>query len=237
MFLRGTNAGAGQREFARFRRERHRRRGRSARAAASDHGRAARGNEVRSGRGAVDIRGGGLRAETRTRAGFCARLHRVRPLARDSPPATSAATSLPAEDEAPHMFAWAEAVAPKLGWVAFDAVHDLCPNASYVRVAVGLDATGAAPFRGSHSGADETVTAALRIEQAVGRGSVSNRPTTARSPASEKFALYDFLIRVRRLRYGALTASPLWLGVGTALSSQRSSCSGMVRALASARGR
>jgi transglutaminase-like putative cysteine protease len=78
---------------------------------------------------------------------------------------------LPAENETPRMFAWAEAVAPKLGWIAFDAVHDLCPNASYVRVAVGLDATGAAPFRASHSGGgDEVVTAALRIEQAVGQG-------------------------------------------------------------------
>jgi transglutaminase-like putative cysteine protease len=78
---------------------------------------------------------------------------------------------LPGEDETPHMFAWAEAIAPKLGWIAFDPVHDLCPNASYVRVAVGLDATGAAPFRGSHSGGgDETVTAELRVEQAIGQG-------------------------------------------------------------------
>ena len=78
---------------------------------------------------------------------------------------------LPGEDETPRMFAWAEAIAPKLGWIAFDPVHDLCPNASYVRVAVGLDATGAAPFRGSHSGGgDETVTAALRVEQAIGQG-------------------------------------------------------------------
>jgi len=83
---------------------------------------------------------------------------------------------LPAEDETPRMFAWAEAVAPKLGWVAFDAVHDLCPNANYVRVAVGLDATGAAPFRGSHSGGgDETVTAELRIEPAAGQGQAQSQ--------------------------------------------------------------
>jgi hypothetical protein len=50
-------------------------------------------------------------------------------------------------------------------------VHDLCPNASYVRVAVGLDATGAAPFRASHSGGgDEEVSAALRIEPSAGQG-------------------------------------------------------------------
>ena len=78
---------------------------------------------------------------------------------------------LPAKDEAPRgLSAWAEAVAPGLGWVAFDPVHDLCPNADYVRVAVGFDALSAAPFRGAHSGAgDEAVTARIRIEQAAGQ--------------------------------------------------------------------
>jgi transglutaminase-like putative cysteine protease len=78
---------------------------------------------------------------------------------------------VPEEGEtAEGMFAWAEAVAPGLGWVAFDAVHDICPSEGYVRVAVGFDALGAAPFRGSHSGGDESVTAALRVEQAMGQG-------------------------------------------------------------------
>ena len=78
---------------------------------------------------------------------------------------------LPAKDEAPRgLSAWAEAVAPGLGWVAFDPVHDLCPNADYVRVAVGFDALSGAPFRGAHSGAgDEAVTARIRIEQAAGQ--------------------------------------------------------------------
>jgi transglutaminase-like putative cysteine protease len=78
---------------------------------------------------------------------------------------------VPTEGEKPEMSAWAEAVAPKLGWIAFDPVHDLCPTASYVRVAVGFDALGAAPFRGSHSGGgEEAITAAVRIEQAMGQG-------------------------------------------------------------------
>jgi transglutaminase-like putative cysteine protease len=78
---------------------------------------------------------------------------------------------LPAAHETARMFAWAEAVAPKLGWVAFDPVHDLCPDASYVRVAVGLDALGAAPFRGAHSGGgEEAVTAMVRVEPAIGQG-------------------------------------------------------------------
>lgn len=66
----------------------------------------------------------------------------------------------------PGMFAWAEAYAPNLGWVAFDPVHDLCPGPSYVRVAVGFDSQGAAPYRGAYTGAfEEAVTAAVRIEQ------------------------------------------------------------------------
>jgi transglutaminase-like putative cysteine protease len=78
---------------------------------------------------------------------------------------------VPAEGEATRgLSAWAEAVTPGLGWIAFDPVHDLCPNADYVRVAVGFDALSAAPFRGSHSGGgDEAVTANVRIEQAMGQ--------------------------------------------------------------------
>jgi transglutaminase-like putative cysteine protease len=71
--------------------------------------------------------------------------------------------------------AWAEAVAPKLGWVGFDAARDQCPEANYVRVAVGLDALGAAPFRGSHSfGTQETLTTVARVE-AAGQGQFQSR--------------------------------------------------------------
>ena len=71
--------------------------------------------------------------------------------------------------EASDMFAWAEAFAPGLGWVAFDAVHDLCANDSYVRVACGLDAKDAAPARFWTSGAETVVTARLRVEQSAGQ--------------------------------------------------------------------
>jgi transglutaminase-like putative cysteine protease len=64
------------------------------------------------------------------------------------------------------MCAWAEALTPGLGWVGFDAVHDLCPNGSYVRVAAGLDANDAAPLRYWTSAAETAVTARLRVEQA-----------------------------------------------------------------------
>jgi transglutaminase-like putative cysteine protease len=68
------------------------------------------------------------------------------------------------------LFAWAEATAPVLGWVAFDPVHDQCADDRYVRVAVGFDSQGAAPFRVSQSGGGgETVDASVRIEQAAGQ--------------------------------------------------------------------
>jgi transglutaminase-like putative cysteine protease len=66
------------------------------------------------------------------------------------------------------LYAWAEAEAPDLGWVGFDAARDQCPDDAYVRVAVGFDALGAAPFRAARSGGgDEAVSAAVRIEQAA----------------------------------------------------------------------
>ena len=51
--------------------------------------------------------------------------------------------------------AWAEAHVQGLGWIGFDSVEDLCPEGRHVRVATGLDALGAAFFRGI--GTDGTV--------------------------------------------------------------------------------
>lgn len=49
--------------------------------------------------------------------------------------------------------AWAEAYLEGLGWVGFDATHQLCPTDAYVRLCCGLDADDAAPIRGSIQGA------------------------------------------------------------------------------------
>ena len=62
------------------------------------------------------------------------------------------------------MSAWAEATAPGLGWIAFDAARNMCADANYVRVAIGFDAASAAPFRASHMGAAvETVGTVVQI--------------------------------------------------------------------------
>jgi transglutaminase-like putative cysteine protease len=62
--------------------------------------------------------------------------------------------------------AWAEAHVPGLGWVAFDPANGLCPTDGHVRVAIALDALGAAPVRGTYSGPGiETVAMAIKVEQ------------------------------------------------------------------------
>lgn len=61
-------------------------------------------------------------------------------LARDSDPAQEAA------------HAWAEALVPDLGWVAFDPANGICTTDAYLRVAVGLDYLDAAPVRGARRG-------------------------------------------------------------------------------------
>lgn len=60
--------------------------------------------------------------------------------------------------------AWAEAWIEGLGWVGFDPANGICPTDQYVRVAVGLDALGATPIRGtSYGGGQESLTVALHV--------------------------------------------------------------------------
>jgi transglutaminase-like putative cysteine protease len=54
------------------------------------------------------------------------------------------------DQEAAH--AWAEAFVPDLGWTGFDAAGGVCPDQTYLRIAVGLDYLDAAPVRGARRG-------------------------------------------------------------------------------------
>jgi transglutaminase-like putative cysteine protease len=61
--------------------------------------------------------------------------------------------------------AWAEAWIPELGWVGFDVANGICPDDSYVRVAIGLDYAAAAPLSGARTGGGAesmNVTVAVR---------------------------------------------------------------------------
>jgi transglutaminase-like putative cysteine protease len=62
--------------------------------------------------------------------------------------------------------AWVEASVPGLGWVAFDPANGFCPTDAHVRVAIGLDALGAAPVRGTRYGVGaETLAVAVKVGQ------------------------------------------------------------------------
>ena len=68
------------------------------------------------------------------------------------------------DQEAGH--GWAEAVVPGLGWVGFDPANKICTTDAHLRLAVGLDAEGAAPIRGSRrGGGPEFLSVSLRVEE------------------------------------------------------------------------
>ena len=70
------------------------------------------------------------------------------------------------QDDQDAAHAWAEAWVEGLGWVGFDPANGVCPTERYVRVAVGLDALGASPIRGtSYGGGRERMSVALRVRQ------------------------------------------------------------------------
>jgi transglutaminase-like putative cysteine protease len=61
---------------------------------------------------------------------------------------------------------WAEAFVPELGWIAFDPANGFCPTDCHVRVAIGLDALGAAPVRRMRYGVGaETLAVAIKVGQ------------------------------------------------------------------------
>lgn len=60
-----------------------------------------------------------------------------------------------ADDHRPTPHGWAEAHVDPIGWIAFDPCMGFSPEEDYVRVAVALDAAGAAPVAGSRLGEGE----------------------------------------------------------------------------------
>ena len=69
-------------------------------------------------------------------------------------------------DEGPQRrHAWAEVHVERLGWVAFDPMHDVCPQDMHIRTAIGLDSLEASGLRGMRfDGLSETVDATWRFE-------------------------------------------------------------------------
>ena len=57
-----------------------------------------------------------------------------------------------AGDHRPTAHGWADAFVAGIGWIGFDPTLRLCPEEHHVRVAVALDAAGAAPVSGSRLG-------------------------------------------------------------------------------------
>jgi transglutaminase-like putative cysteine protease len=63
--------------------------------------------------------------------------------------------------------AWAEALVPDLGWVAFDPTNGMSSTEQHLRVAVGLDYLNAAPVRGAQSGGSgEALSVKVLVNQA-----------------------------------------------------------------------
>lgn len=61
--------------------------------------------------------------------------------------------------------AWAEALVPDLGWVAFDAANGVSATEAYVRTAAGFDYSDAGPVRGVRiGGGSEAMTVAIRLD-------------------------------------------------------------------------
>jgi transglutaminase-like putative cysteine protease len=82
-------------------------------------------------------------------------------------PARFVSGYLAAADGEPAAFhAWAEAYDDGLGWIGFDPALQLCPTERHIRVAVGLDALGAAPARAVPSeGPAESISVSVEVAQ------------------------------------------------------------------------
>ena len=70
------------------------------------------------------------------------------------------------EEPASAHHAWAEAWIDGLGWLGFDPANGLCPTERYIRLACGLDASSAAPIRGTRrGGVEEVLDVVVEVQQ------------------------------------------------------------------------
>jgi transglutaminase-like putative cysteine protease len=70
------------------------------------------------------------------------------------------------EEPAEAHHAWAEAWIDGLGWLGFDPANGLCPTERYIRLACGLDASSAAPIRGTRrGGVEEVLDVVVEVQQ------------------------------------------------------------------------
>ena len=104
----------------------------------------------------------------------------------------------PEPAEAHH--AWAESWIEGLGWVGFDVANRICPTDWYVRLAVGLDASNAAPIVGSRrGGGSETLSVSVEAhriappalaqtqsQSAQGQTQVQSGQSQAQKPSQRK---------------------------------------------------
>ncbi|MDO7844435.1 transglutaminase family protein [Sphingomonas immobilis] len=73
-------------------------------------------------------------------------------------------------DDAPAPHGWVEVHIDGLGWVAFDPWTGICADEAYARIAVALDAAGAAPVAGSRLGeGDEEMDVDVHVEGGEGQ--------------------------------------------------------------------
>ena len=62
--------------------------------------------------------------------------------------------------------AWAEVHMPSLGWVGFDVSNGISPDERYARLAIGCDASDAAPVKGMRMGdGNESLIVTLQVQQ------------------------------------------------------------------------
>ena len=105
-----------------------------------------------NGRGDPMLDAGTAFARDRVTARDLAQIFAVAARALDVPARYVSGYRLAEGEHQPTPHGWAEAYVDGLGWVAFDPSTGQCPEEDHVRVAVALDAAGAAPVAGSRLG-------------------------------------------------------------------------------------